>query len=882
MEVVVSHSNTDFDALASLVAARKLYPGSRAALTGSPDRNVREFLRLHEHLLDLIPAREVDLDQVNRLIIVETQTPQRLGPFARLLEDLQVEVHLYDHHPLHPHRIRTDVAHCAKVGATTTLLIRFLLAKKIPLSPLEATILALGIYEDTGCLTFRSTTAEDAQAVSFLLEQGANLEVVAGFIHHALTPEQRIVLNQMLLSTSYHEIHGLKIALAAVRTAEYVDELAMLTHKLCDLENVDAVFTLTETGNHIYVVGRSKNDAVDVGKILSQLGGGGHHRAAAAHVRDKKLSFVCEQILESFRATVQPGIVAADIMSYPMRIVTPETPVEVAAKVMLRYGHSGLLVMQGDRLVGLVSRKDIDRARHHKLHHMPVEQIMTRHLVTASPQTSLAELERLIIQHNIGRVPIVEDGKVCGIVTRSDVLRARHGELRARHYTTYLVPNPIRQDFEKALQEKLGPDLYETLRMAGQLGDELHFPVFAVGGFVRDLLLGEPTQDLDLLVEGDGIAFAHRLAPKIGARLVTYERFGTAVLIPPRGFKLDVATARTEFYEFPAALPTTEFSSMKQDLYRRDFTINAMAIQLNHDRFGELIDFFGGYRDLQDGVIRVLHNLSFVEDPTRILRAVRFEQRYGFRMSQQTEDLLVHAITGDLFGCLTNERVGTELILLLSESNPIPGLHRLAHLEVLQHIHPDLSFNEEILKELEAIREAISWYESLKQREPITSWIVFFFPFAAQIPKTSLRRLCQRLHWRDEYTRLLHTAVSDIGSLVDFLTQNSLLPSAVCEKLEPYPIELLVWVYARSSIASRNLLTKFFCQWRHVETQIRGHDLIAQGYRPGPAFGLALRRARAARLDGTAHSWADELKVAERVLREWASSKQKGVVSKNG
>jgi tRNA nucleotidyltransferase (CCA-adding enzyme) len=868
MDVVVSHSNADFDALASLVAARKLYPGSHAVLIGNPDRNVREFLRLHEHRLDLVSAREVELDRVSRLIIVETQTPQRLGPFARLLENHQIEVHLYDHHPLQPRRIRTDLAYCAKVGATTTLLIRFLRAKKISLSPLEATILALGIYEDTGCLTFRSTTAEDAQAVSFLLEQGANLDVVAGFIHHALTPEQRAVLNQMLLSTSYHEIHGLQLAVATVHTEEYVDELAMLTHKLCDLENVDAVFTLTEVGNHVYVVGRSKSDAIDVGKILSQVGGGGHHRAAAAHLRDTSLPGAYEQILELFRSCTHPQTVAADIMSYPVRTVTPDIPVETAAKVMLRYGHSGLPVMQGDRLVGIVSRKDIDRARHHELHHTPVQQIMTRDLVIASPQTSLVELERLIIQHDIGRIPIVEDGKVCGIVTRSDILRARHGELRARHYTTYLSPSPLRQDLEKALEERLRPDLREILKIAGQLGDELQFPVFVVGGFVRDLLLGEPNQDVDLLIEGDGIAFAHRLAQKLGARLVTHERFGTAVVIPPGGFKLDIATARTEFYEFPAALPTTEFSSMKQDLYRRDFTINAMAIQLNQDHFGELIDFFGGYRDLQEGVVRVLHNLSFVEDPTRILRAVRFEQRYGFRMSRQTEELLVHALATDIFGRLTNERIGRELILLLSEPNPVPGIHRLAHLEVLQHIHPDLCFNEEILEELEALREAVSWYEGLKQKDPITSWIVFFFPFAAQIPKTGLRRLCQRLHLRDEHTRLLHVAVSDIASLMDFLEQDSLRPSVVCEKLQSYPKELLVWAYARGNPHSRNLLTQFLCQWQYVETQIRGRDLIARGYRPGPAFGRALRQARAARLDGIARSYAEELQIAERILRE--------------
>ncbi|MEM4724482.1 MAG: hypothetical protein QXP01_05675, partial [Candidatus Hadarchaeum sp.] len=195
------------------------------------------------------------------------------------------------------------------------------------------------------------------------------------------------------------------------------------------------------------------------------------------------------------------------------------------------------------------------------------------------------------------------------------------------------------------------------------------------------------------------------------------------------------------------------------------------------------------------------------------------------------------------------------------------GLHRLAHLEVLQRIHPDFCFNEKVLEELEALREAISWYEALKQKDPITSWIVFFFPFAAQIPPTGLRRLCQRLHLREEHSRLLHTAVSDVDSLIEFLDQDSLRPSVIYEKLEPYPKELLVWAYARGNSRCRNFLTQFLYQWRHVETQIRGRDLIARGYRPGPAFGRALRQARAARLDGIARSYADELQIAEQVLR---------------
>ncbi|MGH7207545.1 MAG: hypothetical protein ACREI2_15205, partial [Nitrospiraceae bacterium] len=173
------------------------------------------------------------------------------------------------------------------------------------------------------------------------------------------------------------------------------------------------------------------------------------------------------------------------------------------------------------------------------------------------------------------------------------------------------------------LRDRLPSRVFQVLEQAGELAEQTSVSAFVVGGFVRDLLLGRPNLDLDLVIEGDGIAYAQALARAAKAELKIHDRFGTAVIVFPDGFKLDVATARTEYYEYPAALPTVERSSIRKDLYRRDFTINTLAIRLNASHFGELIDFYGGQRDLKEKTIRVLHSLSFVEDPTRVFRAVR-------------------------------------------------------------------------------------------------------------------------------------------------------------------------------------------------------------------------------------------------------------------
>ena len=170
----------------------------------------------------------------------------------------------------------------------------------------------------------------------------------------------------------------------------------------------------------------------------------------------------------------------------------------------------------------------------------------------------------------------------------------------------------------------------------GKTAEDFNYNAYVIGGFVRDLFLYRSNEDIDVVIEGDGIAFARQFSKEMGTRVHTHEKFGTAVVIFPDGFKIDVASARMEYYKFPAALPTVEMSSLKLDLFRRDFTINTLAIELNPEKFGKLLDFFSAQKDIKDKVLRVLHNLSFVEDPTRVFRALRFEQRFGFTIGKLT------------------------------------------------------------------------------------------------------------------------------------------------------------------------------------------------------------------------------------------------------
>ena len=245
------------------------------------------------------------------------------------------------------------------------------------------------------------------------------------------------------------------------------------------------------------------------------------------------------------------------------------------------------------------------------------------------------------------------------------------------------------------------------------MADALHFNAYAVGRICERHFALPRNLDIDVVIEGDGIEFARTLATSLGGRVRAHEAFRTAVVVLPDGKKIDVATARLEYYRSPAALPTVERGSIKLDLYRRDFTINTLAIKLNPEGFGTLIDFFGAQKDLKQKVIRVLHNLSFVEDPTRVFRAIRFEQRFGFRIGKLTSGLIENAVKMDFFKDLSGRRLFSELRQILEEEKPILALGRINEYNLLKLIHPKIVFDQALKRLLNSVEKVITWYNLL-------------------------------------------------------------------------------------------------------------------------------------------------------------------------
>ena len=617
LTVILTHEHTDFDALAAMLAAAKLYPQALAILPRRMNRNLIEFLALYGEDLPFISLDDLPRQRVDHAILVDTQTVQPVRGMH-----LGTTGYVMDHHPLMRELPQGWLFWGEEVGATTTLLVEKLAEQEQEIDPAEATLLMLGIYEDTGALSFESSTPRDLRAAAWLLEHGANLLVVDRFLHHPLTDEQRLLYQELADNSHLHQCHGYSVILATATVAEPVAEISTLAHKLRDLYEPDALFMLVAMDGGIQLVARSTSEAIDVGKIAAAFGGGGHARAAAALIRDGSLPAIYDALVYLLDSRVRPPQTVAQIMSYgaPQTLRPTDTMAEAASR-MRRYGFEGFPVLENDHIVGMLTRREIDRALHHGLDRHLVSRYMHSGEVYVTPGDSVETLRHVMTDHDWGQVPVIDTatGKLVGIVTRTDLIKL---------WAAPRATQPTR--LEQQMAAGVPAPLLQWLQQAGSVAQEMGFHLYAVGGFVRDVLLGLPNFDIDLVVEGDAVGLAQRVCERLGGRVRSHQRFGTAKWLVPQSLRasghgslpdsLDFVTARTEFYEHPTALPTVEASSIKQDLHRRDFTINTLAVRLEPDRWAELLDFYGGQRDLEKGLIRVLHNLSFVEDPTRISR----------------------------------------------------------------------------------------------------------------------------------------------------------------------------------------------------------------------------------------------------------------------
>src|SRR4030043_2088005 len=755
MDVITTHINADFDSLASMVAAKKLYPDAVLVFPGSQERSLRDFF-IHSTLyaFDVERIKNIALQEVKRLILVDTRQISRIGKFSELLNKPDLEIHIYDHHPPSSEDLHGSVEVISEVGATVTLLLDLLQKRGIEITPDEATVMMLGIYEDTGNLTFPSTKEEDYKAAGYLVRKGANLSILSNVITKELTAEQIFLLNDLIQSATRYTFHGTDVVIAQASVDRYIGDIAVLVHKLKDMENLDVLLVLVRMEDRIYLIGRSRLEEVNVSEIASEFGGGGHPTAASATVKGMPLVEAHDRLIKILKEMVRPKKAAADAMAFPGKTIEPDRTLKEAGEIMTRYNLNILPVLQDEKVMGLISKQVVEKAVYHGLKSSLVKEYMTTEFSLVSPDTPFSRVQALIIGQNQNLLPVVEKNRLVGTVSVGDVMRILQEEMmKSEKGVSVFESQPLyarKKMISKFMKERFPERIHNLLIEFGKVGDELGYSVYAVGGFVRDLLLRVENYDVDIVVEGDGIRLAEGFEKKFPCRIRTHKKFGTAIILFPDGLKVDVATARWEVYDSPAALPTVESASIKMDLYRRDFTINTLAIQLNPRAFGELIDFFGGVKDIKEKVIRVLHNLSFVEDPTRVFRAIRFEQRFKFQIGKHTQNLMKNAVKMGFMDRLSGKRILSELILILQEENPIPPLKRMRDFHLFHFLHPHLKFDEEVDLLFEQVHDVIAWFDLLFLEERYERWGIYFYGLVDFLKEAEVEELCQRLAMNDK------------------------------------------------------------------------------------------------------------------------------------
>ena len=879
--IITGHMNADYDALAAMVAASKLYPEAALVAPTALDRQTtHEFTDTLFERHGFIQPKECDFSAVKLLVVVDTHQGQRIGHVKEVLDNPGLEIHVYDHHPDSEHDLAAAQSIIKPWGSTTTILTLLLKEKGIMLSEDEATMLGLGIYEDTGAFTFTSTTEHEFEAAGFLMRSGMNVGVISDHINTELNAEQIQILNSMLNSAETHTIQGIPITITEITLEDFIGDLASLVHKLIEMENLKVVFALASMGPNVHMIARSKIPEIDVGQICSSFGGGGHSYAASASIKNQPMTEIKGQLLALLVSCVTPQMLVGRHMNSPAITVPSTVTMGEAVEVMNRFGLKAIPVLSpnDNKCVGILEQQTAARATTHKLGNLSITDYMQRNVSTLTPESSLYDAMEIILKQRQRLIPVLEKGLVVGVLTRTDILRLLVDDTLHIPEGTPLTMDHRERNVSGIVRNHLPPDHVELLEKAGKLGDRLGMPVFAVGGFVRDLVMRRNNLDIDLSVEGNGIHFAEALAQELGGRMRPHHKFKTAIVFykDAEGVErhLDVATARLEYYEYPAALPTVELSSIKMDLYRRDFTINAQAIQLNAGRFGTLIDPFGAQKDIKEKNIAVLHSLSFIEDPTRILRAVRFELRFNFRISVQTERLIKNALSLNMISKLSGARIFNELKHVVNEKEATSCIRRLEGWNLLHMIHPVLKVNpvKDIL--LSNVEEILAWYKILNTDPQPRHWIIYLLVLCNTAKYPDVSEMLTRLGFI-ERARIkflgLREAIRQTGSkLAGLQKEEKTAMSDIYEALHRIPVEGLIYLMARYG-QENNIgrdISLYLTRLKDEKLDISGADLEDMGETPGPEFGIVLKEVLHAKLDNKVSTREEQLTMASRRIQE--------------
>ena len=849
--VILGHAGADFDCVASMAGLSRLYAGAVPVLPGSLEPNVEEFLRLYEGRFRFVrmPAPTLLKEDIGTVILADTIVASRLGEYKEVLSLPGVRLVAYDHHePNSASLAHIDEGHIRKCGATTSLVTAALREQLVPVNPDEATLLALGIYEDTGSLLFPETTAFDVEQAAYLLKAGASLSMVARYGTTYLAPEQQTALENALNSAQVRTVAGAQIVFAIVHAERNVGNLSVIVHRLAQIIKAEALFLIYQTPQALYVLGRSDR-LLNVAELLAPLGGAGRIHAAASILRDGTSAETAQEHIVSAIAArhTQWRQVVRDIMTPHPATVSQDRSAEEALHMMVNLGFSVLPVERDGRIVGVVSKKALEKTSLTRLRQKPVHYFLNTRMPAVAITATVEELIQAFGTYNTGLLLVMDQDCLLGVVSRSDILRY----LNSTAHPQSVVGTPgVRVIACSDLDRLGGSNTSAALARIGQIGDAEENRAYLVGGSVRDVLLDRPPNDFDIVTEKDVSGVAAAVAKSFDTNVISYGRFMThKIRIQEREY--DFAAARLEYYDFPGSLPTVAPASLMKDLLRRDFTVNTLAMSLSESDFGTVVDATGGLRDLETRTIRMTYPDSFIEDPARILRAVSVQTRLGFGLEDDTRKKAREALDLGLLNVRRNKRAQDEFKELLLGSRSVACIKALCLFGCGLIGLPLVPPRATKFRLLSALQESPHATRGELDTPP---WVAPLLVWLGNIPSGELQEILKDFGLNDRQASACRSWQHRERTLRHLFEQGTCKVSTAAEALGGIPLPVLSILEARlaglETTGPRDLLMTVLSRMDEPPL-VSGKDVVSLGIPEGRQVGLLLDQVRRLQLDGT-------------------------------
>jgi tRNA nucleotidyltransferase (CCA-adding enzyme) len=828
MKVITTHKNPDFDAIASCIAAKKIYEDAYIMFPKLPERSTKNFI-IQSIIYPYLNNGDIKIDDIDTMIIVDTHSSKRIeSRFADILND--VYKICYDHHE--EGDIDCDVCHFVKFGANVTQMVDKIIKKDIPIDESEATLFMLGIYEDTGKLSYSSTTPKDIFISAKLLEAGADLDTIRSVLEEVLSEIDVLLLNDIIKNKRIYEINNKRIGLSFTSADEYINNVANLVNKLITIDNLDAAICIFRMASRIYVIGRSKDEDINVAKIIKDVGGGGHPQAASATIKDMTLIEVAEKLSYSIKMNVLHSIKAKDIMSFPVKFVYSDDTLKKVNDVISKSGMNALVVLDrsSGEVVGIITRQIINKATYHHMEDESIAMFMNTEFKEVNENEIFDNIKGLVLDENQRIIPVLSDrNELVGVITRTNILKLLSDDAKNSEKDKL-------KNISSTIEKMLPMNILEYLKKAGELAKKLNYNVYMVGGIVRDIVLGHKNLDIDLVVEGDGIKFSEEFSKSFeNSRVAAHDRFKTATIIFDENLKIDVATAREEYYDLPGSLPNVEESSIKLDLYRRDFTINTLAVKL-HDNFGDLLDFFGGLKDIKEKKIRVLHMLSFIEDPTRMFRAIRFSAKLGFEIGKQTDRLIKIAVELEILKHIERIRIFNEIKHIL-ESNCVKcSFEMIKKYKLLSVLDKKFIIDDRILGYLDKQERIADKCLMVCKGKKIRIDLIYMILFEYLYRKSF--SFADTVGADEKTKKLTKENAYRLPSVTRVINKKDSTNYDIYQSLNSLSIEGVLVLYALYEDNKR--IADYFEYLIDLKPIIRGKDLLALGFKPSKIFSVII------------------------------------------